>query len=569
MKKIGEDQNFENGQDSEPQNEQPLKEQPASATDQPVINEEKPKKKKSKIVLIVVLIVIIAAVGIGAYLFFGTTQNLDAQQTAQLMETGTFYEGISVLGVDLSGKTMEQAKTDVQKTAQEMVDKLSISYLVEDKEFTLDSKQIGAEINFEDALNEAMLYARNGDMFARNAQIKAAKEKGVNFDAPITYNKETILAAIQQNDQNITVAPQDADVDMKKTSDEENMMTAMEITYTDEVIGYEVDEAVLADSIYASLEAGKFEPIAASLNEVAPKLTRTQIEEDYAMIGVFETEYKTSDEGRRYNIWKMSDVINGVKIMPGETWSINKEAGPRTYSRGWKGAPGISDGEYKEEAGGGICQVSSTLYNAVLRGEVEVVDRSHHSWPLTYVPGGLDATISTGAPDFVIKNQYDVPIYIVANCDGKNRTVEVAIYGPKFEDGLTRDFSSELIGTFGGGGAIQIPDPTLPAGKTATIIGEHIGKKYQVYKHWLDASGKEVKKEDFSVETYSYKPAKVRVGVGGAPAPAEEAPAPAPAPVPTPPVPTPAPPAPTPAPPAPTPAPPAPTPAPPAPTPAP
>ncbi|HBU13224.1 MAG TPA: vanomycin resistance protein VanB, partial [Clostridiales bacterium] len=100
------------------------------------------------------------------------------------------------------------------------------------------------------------------------------------------------------------------------------------------------------------------------------------------------------------NIWKMSDIINGVKVEPGETWSINEEAGPRTYNLGWQGAPGISDGEYKEEAGGGICQVSSTLYNAVLRAELEIVERKHHSWPLDYIDGGLDATISTGAPDF-------------------------------------------------------------------------------------------------------------------------------------------------------------------------
>ena len=204
-----------------------------------------------------------------------------------------------------------------------------------------------------------------------------------------------------------------------------------------------------------------------------------------------------------------------MEILPGETWSINEEAGPRTYSRGWKGAPGISDGEYKEEAGGGICQVSSTLYGAVLRGEVEVVDRSHHSWPLDYVPGGLDATISTGAPDFVIKNNYDVPIYIIAKCDGEGaKTIQVQIYGPKFADGLTREFTSELIGTFGGGKVNYIDDPSLPAGTEQTIIKEHIGKKYQTYKHYYDADGNEVKVEKFSVETYDNKPAKVRRGTG-------------------------------------------------------
>ena len=92
-----------------------------------------------------------------------------------------------------------------------------------------------------------------------------------------------------------------------------------------------------------------------------------------------------------------------------------------------------------DEPGGGICQVSSNLYNALLKAEVEIVDRSHHSWPLGYVKTGLDATISTGSPDFVFKNNYDVPIAIVVDCDAVNsRKITVSVYGP------ARDYAVKL-----------------------------------------------------------------------------------------------------------------------------
>lgn len=95
-------------------------------------------------------------------------------------------------------------------------------------------------------------------------------------------------------------------------------------------------------------------------------------------------------------------------------------------------AAGISDGQYVDEPGGGICQVSSTLYIALIKSEVEIVTRSHHSWPLSYVPTGLDATISTGGPDFVYRNNYDTPIAVVVTVDGKDeRSITVKVHGPK------------------------------------------------------------------------------------------------------------------------------------------
>lgn len=502
--------------------------------------ERKPWSTKKKVILGVVIAAVAAACVFGFVFFFGSDQGIAGGELEQIMDNGTFYDGVSVAGVDLSGKTADEARGEVQKAEDAFLKDISLEYKVDQDSYKLDAQQLGAKIDVDEALKQAMLYGRQGTFAERAAAINEAKTKGIEIDVPVAYDKETILTSLKANDDKINVPAQDAAVDFKKSSDEGTMMTGSTIALVDEVVGKEVDDTELADKIYAQLEQDDFNLVSAETKVTQPKYTKAQLEDQYTMLGTYKTKYGSSAEGRRYNIWKMSDIINGVKIMPGETWSINDEAGPRSYDRGWKGAPGISDGEYQTEAGGGICQVSSTLYNAVIRAEVNIVDRKHHSWPLDYVPGGLDATISTGAPDFKISNNYDIPIYIVATCDGQARTIEVSIYGPKFADGLTRDFTSELVKTTGGGGEKLIPDPSMPEGQRKVKQSAHIGKTYVVYKHWYDADGKEVKKEKYSTETYSAFPAIVYVGSAPAATPAPETPStpapstPTPAPDPTP-----------------------------------
>lgn len=506
---------------------------------------EAPGKKKwgaKKIVVIAVIIVAIVAVGITGYAMLGSNKALTGENLQQIIDNGTFYDGVSMAGVDLSGKTIDEAKPEVQQKEDEYLAGLALDYSVDGDTYTLKGEQLGASVDIDAALKKAMLYGREGTFAQRNAAIMEAKEKGVEIEMPVAYDKATILASLQANDEKINVPAQDATVEVTTTRDEDTLMTGSTITLKEEVVGKEVDDNALAETIYAQLSQNDFTPVTAETKVTQPEFTKADLEDQYTLLGTYSTEYVKSDFGRRYNIWKMADVINGVKIEPGETWSINEEAGPRSYDRGWKPAPGIADGKYQDEPGGGICQTSSTLYNAVLRAEVEIVDRSHHSWPLNYVDGGLDATISTGAPDFKIKNNYDIPIYIIANCDGQNRNIEISIYGPKFEDGLTRDFTSKEVGYSDAGEQI-IQDPTLPEGTRIVERGSHPRRVFDVYKHWYDENGKEVKVEKYSTETYQAFNSIVRVGTAPASTPEpvpettptpDQTPAPAPETTPTP-----------------------------------
>ena len=509
---------------------------------EPEQKQKKPMKRGAKVAITVAACVAIVA-GVLTFLYFDSERSLAADEEIAIRDNGTIYQGVSALDADLSGLTLEEARPVLQQAAEDKLNNGSISYTVGEEEYTLGREELGAAADVETALSAAILYGRQGSFAERMEQITAAEQNGAQIDLPITYDEQKILQALEASKGDMDVEPADAAVEMTKVSDEESKITDMEITFTDHVVGYGVDRQRLAADIYAAVSAGNFETIAAHREEVLPAITSESIQSTYAEIGAFSTSYASSAQGRRFNIWKMSDIINGVKVEPGETWSINEEAGPRTYNLGWQGAPGISDGEYKEEAGGGICQVSSTLYNAVLRAELEIVERKHHSWPLDYIDGGLDATISTGAPDFKFKNNYDVPIYIIARADGEDaRTVEVAIYGPARTDGYTIDFRSESTGSWGGGGTVEVPDPTMAAGTTRQIIQAHPGRSFDVYKQWKDASGNVVREELYYKDVYDPKPAKVAVGTAAAApiVPVEEAPAPVveqPAPVEEPPAP--------------------------------
>ncbi|MGJ9458626.1 VanW family protein [Oceanobacillus sp. CF4.6] len=142
-------------------------------------------------------------------------------------------------------------------------------------------------------------------------------------------------------------------------------------------------------------------------------------------LGRYVTFYKQSNSERSHNIALAAEAINNTVVFPGETFSFNGVVGERTTERGYKQAPVIVKGELSEDIGGGICQVSSTLYNAVDLKGVQIVERYAHSRQVPYVPPGRDATVSWWGPDFVFKNLYNEPILIRAKSENGQMNVTV------------------------------------------------------------------------------------------------------------------------------------------------
>lgn len=194
-------------------------------------------------------------------------------------------------------------------------------------------------------------------------------------------------------------------------------------------------------------------------------------------------------QNRAFNIDKCAALINGQVIQPGSTWSFNKTVGDRNEKNGWKKAKGIYGGEaYTMQYGGGVCQVSTTLYGALLRAGLpfEEFTRREHSIPSTYVPLGLDATVDSGHIDFKFKNTTEYPLYIFAYTSvNKNRTrysyLTVVVYGQALPEGVTYEPRSVTVETIEPGEPIITYDKKQTTDYNVVTVEARDGYVVDVY----------------------------------------------------------------------------------------
>ena len=163
------------------------------------------------------------------------------------------------------------------------------------------------------------------------------------------------------------------------------------------------------------------------IESVTPEITSDELSRIDGIIGTYRTNFSPNIEGRNENIRLAAQYMNNYLLMPGEVFSYNKVTRLKTVSNGYKNATVIVNGEIEEGLGGGVCQVSSTLYNSVLYSGLEIVQRRPHSIPSSYVNYGRDAVVSDNAIDFKFKNNYDFPVYLKTYVGSSS--VTVTIYG--------------------------------------------------------------------------------------------------------------------------------------------
>ncbi|WP_068672556.1 VanW family protein [Oceanobacillus sp. Castelsardo] len=172
------------------------------------------------------------------------------------------------------------------------------------------------------------------------------------------------------------------------------------------------------------------------LREIYPKVDSGLLKEISAkQLGSYVTFFRSSNKERSHNISLATEAIDNTVVFPGETFSFNDIVGERTKEKGYKRAPVIVRGELSEDIGGGICQVSSTLFNAIDLKGIQIVERYAHSKRVPYVPPGRDATVSWWGPDFVFKNLYNEPILIRAKAG--NGKMIVTIYSTESAENFT------------------------------------------------------------------------------------------------------------------------------------
>ena len=326
----------------------------------------------------------------------------------------------------------------------------------------------------------------------------------------------------------------------QKQADKIDMQKIGEAIYTEPVNAIYVKEpfsltkekngvklAISAEEAQAQVDGQDKQEYSFPLTITKPEITINDIglEAFPYKISTFSTNYDASNVSRTNNLKIASNKTNNVVIMPGEVFSFNQVVGKRTVEEGYKDAKVYENGKVVDGLAGGICQVSSTMYDAALLANLEIVERYNHQFTTSYLPGGKDATVVYGIKDFKFRNSRKYPIKIVTSMGGG--TITYSIYGIQEENEYTVVITPVITSRIAGRTITEV-DKSLAPGKSVTVQAGHSGQRVTTYKE-LWQNGTKISSEVITNDVYNAMDTIVHVGPAApAPAPAPATPTPAP-----------------------------------------
>ena len=405
-----------------------------------------------------------------------------------------FFPGVTVDGIDLGGMTRDEAHALFADRQTQTASAFSLVVASGEKRWRITSQEVPVTFNADTILEQAYNVGHTGTLEQRVSEIQRARDEGVVFVTGYTYERSAVRALVDTIADSLDVAAKDATLD----AFDPNNHT---FTFTKESAGYRVDRELLHSDILAALDERAYDLVILVQGEsVEPQVTLARLEGLFGKISSFTTK-TTKNNDRNTNIALSAAALNGRMVLPGETLYFNDCTGQRTGEKGYREAGAIAGGVLVDDTGGGVCQTSSTLFNAVVRADLEIVTRYAHSWPSSYVNKGEDATVNWPSLDFVFRNNGQFPVFVVAWY--ANQEVTVEIYGQMLEDGQTIDLYSEVTQTLKPSDDILYTlDESLPAGTRKAGRQKRTGYVVDTCKVYYDAEGNELRREKLWTTTY-------------------------------------------------------------------
>lgn len=405
-----------------------------------------------------------------------------------------FFPGVTVDGIDLGGMTRDEAHALFADRQTQTASAFSLVIASGEKRWRITSQEVPVTFNADTILEQAYNVGHTGTLEQRVSEIQRTRDEGVVFVTGYTYERSAVRALVDTIADSLDYEAKDATLD----AFDPNNHT---FTFTKESAGYRVDRELLHSDILAALDERAYDRVILVQGEsVEPQVTLARLEGLFGKISSFTTK-TTKDNDRNTNIALSAAALNGRMVLPGETLSFNDCTGQRTGEKGYREAGAIAGGVLVDDTGGGVCQTSSTLFNAVVRADLEIVTRYAHSWPSSYVNKGEDATVNWPSLDFVFRNNGQFPVFVVAWY--ANQEVTVEIYGQMLEDGQTIDLYSEVTQTLKPSDDILYTlDESLPAGTRKAGRQKRTGYVVDTCKVYYDAEGNELRREKLWTTTY-------------------------------------------------------------------
>lgn len=413
-------------------------------------------------------------------------------------------DGVSIGSIDVGGLTKEQAQKKVETY---IADRQQQSLVVSVQDYLVEAtaQEAGLTIQEKDYAGEALQIGKKGNLWEKFQEVRKAEKGEKNIALEPEINEDTLKSFVETKCSAYDIKARDSRLKFKNG--------ALKATRSMEGMEVQVDNT--ADAIKKALLDKKAADkdtieVNADVEVTQPKFTQEEASQCTDLLGKYSTTYATYQVERSSNVATAAGRINGTVLEPGETFSTIKVIKDRTEANGYKSAPEYSSGKVVSGIGGGVCQVSTTLYNAVLNAELKVVERSPHSMVVAYVPVSRDAAISGDYKDFKFKNNTDYPIYIMGSASGG--ILSFRVYGHETrEAGREISFESEITDTIEPGEEVVTEDPTLPASYRSVTQSAHVGYKAKLWKI-VKVNGVQTDKVQVNTSSYNASPQYVTVG---------------------------------------------------------
>lgn len=429
-----------------------------------------------------------------------------AGDEADTAETGTIPENIFISGQNVSGMTADEANQVVADYLSRYGD-VEFTLQAGEKSVTADGEDIGLTAKNADVVTRALNYGKEGNLVSR---YKANKdmENGVkkDFAISLTADINTAKTYLDENSDELNIKAVNNGLKRENGS----------FTYVEGSSGVTVltDQSAVLIADYISAQwSGENATIDLITEVTEPKGTREELAQVQDVLGSFETDFSSSSSARKKNVRTGAGKLNGIVLYPGDTLSVYEAVSPFDAENGYALAPSYENGTTVDSYGGGICQVSTTLYNAVMRAELEIVTRSAHSMIVTYVEPSMDAAIAGTFKDLQFKNNQETPIYIEGYTNGG--TLGFRIYGKETRpDNRKVTFESEVTSQ---------TDPVrefvasqdLPVGTIKKTQSSHTGYTARLWKI-VTVDGVEESRKVYNNSTYKASNEIYSVGLANA-----------------------------------------------------
>lgn len=425
---------------------------------------------------------------------------------AKAIDDGAIKTGVYADGVDLSGMTAEEATAAIKEYVASLAEVEITLVATDGNKVTTTAGAIGLEWTNKEIAEEAATLGTEGNIVQRYKALTDLKRENKVYDIIFSVDEEVIRNFVEEE-----CTKYDVGVKNYRLIREND-----EFKIVDGQTGYGVDVDASVAKLSAYMESEwNHEPAEIELEMTVkePEGSAEELAKIKDVLGTCTTSFATSGSSRSANVTNGCNLINGTTLYPGEEFSAYEAIAPFSVENGYYLAGSYLNGQVVESLGGGICQVSTTLYNAVLQAELEVTERHNHSMIVTYVEPSADAAIAeSSGKDFKFVNNLDYPIYIEGIITPEKK-ITFNIYGVETrEAGRVVTYESQVLSVTNPDTEMIYTDAAQPVGYVSAVQSAHIGYKAQLWKV-VTVNGVEESRTQINSSSYKMTPRSVTIGV--------------------------------------------------------